>query len=286
MYPLAPDATISLHRLQYNFMTQNRRHFSSVSSIIIFDIKNMCPDVLYHGEWIDKDYLYNYLNSPEGQRKEQELEALEAQEKAEERKRKKQQQIQKKPYENISEIPEEYLPDEYKELRKKHGENLIIDDDYGRRVIAYGNKMRLIKQEHAEWEKQQQEWLQAQEQKEKQRKEREEQERKQRAEAKKRLPEEQLQMVLNGTYGRWSSCGCKKYPELGHNRFCTSALVEDIEPGLSLLKQEYSIGKIIRLNEQTHKRLAEFAISDETYPDLINRLLDTATAEAPRRKQH
>jgi hypothetical protein len=44
----------------------------------------MCPTVVFHGEEVDKAWLYNYLNSPEGQRKEQELKELEAQEKAEE----------------------------------------------------------------------------------------------------------------------------------------------------------------------------------------------------------
>jgi hypothetical protein len=40
----------------------------------------MCPEVLFHGEYVDKDWLNMYLNSPEGQRKEQELKELEAEE--------------------------------------------------------------------------------------------------------------------------------------------------------------------------------------------------------------
>jgi hypothetical protein len=85
-------------------------------------------------------------------------------------------------------------------------------------------------------------------------------------------------MILNGTYGRWSSCRCRKTFVIDHsNKFCTSPLADSLEPGLSLLKQEYSAGKIIRLDEQTSERLAEFARPNETHPDLINRLLDIAT---------
>jgi hypothetical protein len=110
--------------------------------------------------------------------------------------------------------------------------------------------------------------------------ERKEQERKQRAEALKKMPEQQLQMILTGTRGKWAD-GCRQYAEFGHNRYCPNTSGEDLEPGLTLLNKEYSTGKIIRLDEQTHKRLADFAIPDETYQDLINRLLDAATAEAP-----
>jgi hypothetical protein len=34
------------------------------------------------------------------------------------------------------------------------------------------------------------------------------------------------------------------------------------------------MGRIIRLDEQTHNKLVEFAKPDEAYPDLINRLMD------------
>jgi hypothetical protein len=82
-------------------------------------------------------------------------------------------------------------------------------------------------------------------------------------------------MILSGTRGKWAD-GCRQYAEFGHNRYCSNTTGEDLEPGLALLKEEYSIGKIIRLDEQTHKRLADFAIPDETYQDLINRLLEGA----------
>ena len=54
--------------------------------------------------------------------------------------------------------------------------------------------------------------------------------------------------------------------------------VESLEPGLNLLTEELNAGKIIRLDERTRNRLVEFAKPDETYPDLINRLLDVAAA--------
>jgi hypothetical protein len=47
---------------------------------------------------------------------------------------------------------------------------------------------------------------------------------------------------------------------------------------MALLKEEYSTGRIIRLDEQTHNRLVEFAKPDDTYQDLLNRLLDIASA--------
>jgi hypothetical protein len=47
-----------------------------------------------------------------------------------------------------------------------------------------------------------------------------------------------------------------------------------IEPGIGYLKEEFSAGRQILLDEQTHNRLVEFAKPEETYPDLINRLMD------------
>ncbi|MFL6411717.1 MAG: hypothetical protein ACJ71K_10830 [Nitrososphaeraceae archaeon] len=48
---------------------------------------------------------------------------------------------------------------------------------------------------------------------------------------------------------------------------------------MARLKQEIRTARetaatAIRLDEQTHNRLVEFAKPDETYPDLINRLID------------
>jgi uncharacterized protein with ATP-grasp and redox domains len=47
---------------------------------------------------------------------------------------------------------------------------------------------------------------------------------------------------------------------------------------MALLNEEYSTGRIIILDEQTHNRLVEFAKPDDTYQDLLNRLLDIASA--------
>ena len=85
-------------------------------------------------------------------------------------------------------------------------------------------------------------------------------------------------MILTGTRGKWAD-GCRQYAEFGHNRYCPNTTGEDLKPGLSLLQEEYSIGKIIRLDEQTHNRLVEFAKPEELYTDLINRLLDITEAK-------
>jgi hypothetical protein len=99
----------------------------------------------------------------------------------------------------------------------------------------------------------------------------------------KNLPERQLQMFLTGRRDIWRCCGHRKLAEYyNHSMQCLSTRGVDIEPGLNLLKEEYSTGKILRLDEQTHNRLVEFAIPDETYTDLINRLLDFVTTEAQR----
>jgi hypothetical protein len=55
---------------------------------------------------------------------------------------------------------------------------------------------------------------------------------------------------------------------------------QDIEPGLQLLKEEFRTGKIIKrvIGQRAYDRLVEFAIPDETWENLMNRLLDIATA--------
>ena len=57
---------------------------------------------------------------------------------------------------------------------------------------------------------------------------------------------------------------------------------QDIEPGLQLLKEEFRSGKIIKrvVGQRAYNRLVEFAISDETWDDLMNRLLDAAISES------
>jgi hypothetical protein len=48
-----------------------------------------------------------------------------------------------------------------------------------------------------------------------------------------------------------------------------------IEPGLKLLAEEFSTGKIIKrvVGQQAYNRLVEFAKPDETWDSLINRLM-------------
>jgi hypothetical protein len=73
------------------------------------------------------------------------------------------------------------VPEWYKEIRK--GDNVIIDEHIGKRVIAYANNALLYEQDEEKRLKRQAEEQRIMEQQEKQCKEREEQERKQRAEA-------------------------------------------------------------------------------------------------------
>jgi hypothetical protein len=80
-----------------------------------------------------------------------------------------------------------------------------------------------------------------------------------------------LESVIGAVY---VICGNVEF--FGHTEKCPTYRGIDIEPGLNLLKQEYDKGKIIRLDEQTHNRLVEFAKPDEYIVDVINRLLDIA----------
>ena len=85
-------------------------------------------------------------------------------------------------------------------------------------------------------------------------------------------------MFLSGERTRCTKCFRKKRAEFfGHAANCPTYRGIDIEPGLSLLKEEYNACKIIRLDEQTHNRLNEFAKDGETILELMNRLLDIAT---------
>jgi hypothetical protein len=97
------------------------------------------------------------------------------------------------------------------------------------------------------------------------------------------LPEKQLRMFLSVERHKCSLCRAHQNAEFfGHAKSCAYYTNggHDIEPGLQLLKKEYSKGKIIRLDEQTHNRLVEFAKPDEDPVELINRLLDIALSES------
>jgi hypothetical protein len=89
-------------------------------------------------------------------------------------------------------------------------------------------------------------------------------------------------MFLSGERPRCGHCRILQTAEFfGHAANCPYYRIiggQDIEPGMQLLKKEYSKGKIIRLDEQTHTRLVEIAKPDEDPIELINRLLDIAVS--------
>jgi hypothetical protein len=94
-----------------------------------------------------------------------------------------------------------------------------------------------------------------------------------------KLPEQQLQMLLSGKRSICSHCHLRQNAEFfNHSPRCVIQRGTSLEPGLWLLKEEFRVGKIIRLDEQTRNRLVEFAKPDETYVDLLNRLMDIAAA--------
>jgi hypothetical protein len=109
---------------------------------------------------------------------------------------------------------------------------------------------------------------------EQRRKEQESQHRK----VKKKTAEQLLELLLSGHRDR-CNCGChgRLYLEANtRTSSCQRSRGVDMEDAALLLQQEYSTGKIIRrfLGTSTHDRLVAFAKNEETYPDVISRLLD------------
>jgi hypothetical protein len=103
-------------------------------------------------------------------------------------------------------------------------------------------------------------------------------EKEQRLEANRKKPEQQAMMILNDERHTCRYCHVKQYAEFyGHVKTCPANTGRSIEPGLMLLANEYRIGKLIRLDEQTHRRFVEFRIDGEKPQDTVNRLLDIAT---------
>jgi ATPase subunit of ABC transporter with duplicated ATPase domains len=164
----------------------------------------------------------------------------------------------------------------------------MISDEYARILWQRARNAVEYDRQHQDYLKQQEEWHRQMEQKEKQDRERKEKEAQERAEYRKNLPRQQLDMILSGRRKIWGCCGHRKEAVVnGHSLLCKITRVESLEPGLSLLTEELDAGKIIRLDEKTRNKLVEFAKPDETYPDLINRLLDVADAAATApRQQH
>ena len=87
-------------------------------------------------------------------------------------------------------------------------------------------------------------------------------------------------MFLSGERPRCGHCRVLQLAEFfGHANNCPYYHTiggQDIEPGLQLLKEEFKTGKIIKrvIGQRAYDRLVEFAKDDETWPDLIDRLLD------------
>ena len=227
------------------------------------------PEVLYNGEWIDKNYLKLCLdkqaNDPEYQRKLKE----------EEQERKKHKRLEQKQKRIETQSRDEKIP----VYMKKYHEEFpgewsaeFTQKMLERATNAYYNDLQYEKdrERQEQYRKEMEEYSKRREEQERQRLQQEQ-------EYRRKLPEQQLKMFLSGERTKCTKCFRKKRAEFfGHAPNCPSYYGIDIEPGLSLLKQEYDACKIIRLDEQTHNRLMEFAKSDEPILDLINRLIDIA----------
>ena len=213
----------------------------------------MCPQVLYNGEWVDKNYLKSYLdkqaNDPEYQRKLKEEE--------EERKKQKRQEQKQKRIETQSK--EEKIHAYIQKYRQEFpGE---WSDEMTQKMLERANNAYNYHLQYEKDRKDQEEWLK---QSEAQHKKWEEERKKQQEEFRK-LPEIQINRIISGDYLKPVNA---------------TLSIRHIKHGLTLLKQEYDTGKIIRLDEQTHKKVVEFAKPDEPILDVINRLLDIAEAKA------
>jgi DNA replication protein DnaC len=143
--------------------------------------------------------------------------------------------------------------------------NIVIEDPrmIEMAVIARANEQEYELQRRLREQEQKQKKI-LMEQQEKKNRER----RKRQQENIRGLGERQLEMFFTGNRFRCSYCHDWQHAEwLGHTSQCPMQRSISIEPGLSLLSAEYSTGRIIRLDEQTHSRLVEFALPDETGPE-------------------
>jgi hypothetical protein len=71
-------------------------------------------------------------------------------------------------------------------------------------------------------------------------------------------------------------------PSKIHQREGYGIKIISIEPGLSLLKEEYNSGKILRLDDVTHSLLIEFTKEGEAFVEAIKHSLRQSIAEAKR----
>ena len=189
--------------------------------------------------------------------------------------------IYKRYYKSIKEIPQKYWPKREKEIGPDGKEIIVIMEEspqYYAWVLERANNMR-NNEEREKFEAKREEEEQRRMQQYEQHKRKQSQ---RLQEYYRNLPEKQLQMFLSGERHKCGHCRAPQLAEFfGHTKNCPYYTNggHDIEPGLQLLKKEYSKGKIIRLDEQTRDRLVDFAKPEgELYTDLINRLLDIAIA--------
>jgi hypothetical protein len=110
------------------------------------------------------------------------------------------------------------------------------------------------------------------------------------------IPKTQFNMLLSGPgkYPRYTymnnfsvhmTAALVGIPPKNHQQEGAGIKVISIEPALAQLREEYNACKIIRLDDKTHSRLMEFAKSDESILDLLNRILDMASATEAKAAQ-
>src|ERR1051325_1410689 len=209
-------------------------------------------EVLFRGEYVEESHANLILaresnpNTPEYKRR------LEEQAQAEEQRKKLQQQKRSE-----TRLKEKKVEEYFYKYRQEYPPDCVLSEELGQ--ILWQRARNAVENERRDEErpKQQAEWQRQMEESSKRRKEQRERE----VQARRGLPERQLQMFLSGKH-------------------------DYIEPGLKLLTEEFSTGKIIKrmVGQQAYYRLVEFVKPDEMWDSLINRLLDTAVGAAPEAK--
>jgi hypothetical protein len=176
-----------------------------------------------------------------------------------------------------------YMPEP---MRDNNGNVIPWDDSPATQNFLVTSALNAMQAEkdHKLWEKQHAEEQRLMAERQKQQNE----ESKQRQEANAKFPERQFQMLLSGPgkYPRYhfgNNYSIPMYPALVgvpskiHQQEGYGIKVISIESALALMREEYNACKLIRLDEQRHKRLMDFAKEDETILELFDRLLDSAT---------
>jgi hypothetical protein len=98
------------------------------------------------------------------------------------------------------------------------------------------------------------------------------------------LAQRQKRMILSGKRDTCNYCHLPENGEwYGHSALCPVKTGRSMEPGLRLIALEYKTGRLIELDQVTRDRLVDFAIPDETFQDVINRLLNFAISEGHKK---